>query len=244
MAGKSVLPPLWNVPQEFRNRLGEQAGRQRAMHRDGHLLLVLHGPPQPEDVRRDGRFFWRAPDGAWNATVFRGGANAIRMHLEEFAERLEEYDERLEQASSAEDYFRLLQSLAPLCRSARHMHHTLQEARKTCPDDRDLIIFRDRAYEIERSAELLYDEAKNALDFAVAKRAEEQTGYSLRMALSTHRLNLLAAFFFPIATLSALFGANLKSGLEEACAPLPFVGVLCAGLLLGAVLKSFVTRGQ
>ena len=61
---------------------------------------------------------------------------------------------------------------------------------------------------------LLYNEARNSLDFSIARRGEEQARSSHRMAVSAHRLNLLAAFFFPIATLTALFGVNLRHGLE------------------------------
>ena len=71
----------------------------------------------------------------------------------------------------------------------------LQEARKLVPDDRDLINLRDRAYEIERTADLLYNTAKNAMDFTIAVRAEEESRASRRMAVSAHRLNILAAFF-------------------------------------------------
>ena len=59
MTNRSILPAVWQVPQEFRDRLGDRAGRQRAMAADGHLLLVLHRPPGPEDAERSGRFFWR-----------------------------------------------------------------------------------------------------------------------------------------------------------------------------------------
>ena len=51
---RSVLPYDWDVPEVFRKRLGEGAGRQRCMTADGHLLLVLHQPPTPgvsTDVR-------------------------------------------------------------------------------------------------------------------------------------------------------------------------------------------------
>jgi hypothetical protein len=56
------------------------------------------------------------------------------------------------------------------------------------------------------------------------------------------RLNLLAAFFFPIATLSAIFGANLKHGLEQVTAPAAFLAVMATGLALGALLMKFVAR--
>lgn len=40
-AVKSAIPPTWKVPDLFRSRLGESAGRQRAMASEGHLLIVL-----------------------------------------------------------------------------------------------------------------------------------------------------------------------------------------------------------
>ena len=65
MVPKSVLPPSWEVPAQFRERLGERVGRQRAMMADGHLLLVLHRPPKKDEVERFPRLFWRKPDGTW-----------------------------------------------------------------------------------------------------------------------------------------------------------------------------------
>ena len=59
MPPKSILPPNWDVPEEFRRRLGEKAGRQRAMLAEGHLLLVLHRPPQKNETERTGRALWR-----------------------------------------------------------------------------------------------------------------------------------------------------------------------------------------
>jgi len=63
MIEKSILPPGWQVPQEFRTRLGTSVGCQRPMLADGHLLLVLHAPPKPENQVRVDRFFWRTSDG-------------------------------------------------------------------------------------------------------------------------------------------------------------------------------------
>jgi hypothetical protein len=62
------------------------------------------------------------------------------------------------------------------------------------------------------------------------------------MAVSAHRLNLLAAFFFPIATLSAVFGVNLKHGLEDFPPPLLFIGVIALSLVFGGILTAFVTQ--
>src|SRR4029077_1369179 len=105
--------------------------------------------------------------------------------------------------------FRLLQKVAPLHRTARNLHATLQQAREFVPDDRDLIVARDTSGDIERSFELLHNDAKNGLDYTVALETELQSQRTYEMAVSAHRLNLLAALFFPIATLSAIFDMKL-----------------------------------
>jgi hypothetical protein len=38
---KSLIPNQWLVPKRFRERVGESAGRQRAMTEDGQLLLAF-----------------------------------------------------------------------------------------------------------------------------------------------------------------------------------------------------------
>jgi hypothetical protein len=121
----------------------------------------------------------------------------------------------------------------------------LQEARQAVPGDRQLIVARDHAYELTRRADLLHHDAKNGLDFAMAWQAEQQADHSYQMAVATHRLNLLVAFFFPIATLMTIFGANLRHGLEgfdRAGGPLPLLLVLAAGLFAGVILTGFVTK--
>ncbi|MBI2480873.1 MAG: hypothetical protein HYV60_20265 [Planctomycetia bacterium] len=89
---------------------------------------------------------------------------------------------------------------------------------------------------------MLLAEVKNALDVAVAKRAEEQAVTSHRMSVSSHRLNVLVAIFFPLATLMAIFGANLRHGWEDAWPPIPMLVVIALGLALGGILTMFVTR--
>ncbi|HRX79207.1 MAG TPA: hypothetical protein P5307_09115 [Pirellulaceae bacterium] len=237
-----LIPPLWKVPQVFRDRMGEQVGRQRAMIADGELLLVLHAPPKPNENQRHGRFFWRDAEGQWSSKDRGTGLNALNKHLDEYEELIAELDRLEEQATSSGEYFAILEQLSPVQRAATNLHHVLQEAREKCPDFRELINLRDRAYGIERTAELLLAEVKNALDVAVAKRAEEQAASSHQMSIASHRLNKLAAFFFPVATLMAIFGANLRHGLEDVWPPIPMVAVLVLGLVMGAVLAMFVTR--
>jgi hypothetical protein len=239
---ESLVPADWNLPESIRQRLGDQVGRQRAMQADGHVLLVLHQPPEPDEVHRRGALFWRSPEGKWKSSAYGDGPAALEKHLASFAQRIGHLDRQEDEARSAAQYFELLEALAPVLRAARNLHHTLQEARQMLPGDRNLLNFRDMAYEIERTAELLYNDAKNALEYAVARRAEEQAESSRRMAVAAHRLNLLAAFFFPIATLTAIFGMSLPNGLEAFGPPWPFVAVVGAGLVMGMALTLFVTR--
>jgi hypothetical protein len=241
MVPKSILPPTWEVPAEFRERLGEKAGRQRAMLADGHLLLVLHRPPKKSDPERIGRVFWRKPDGTWQSNELGNGPASLSRHLAEFTEAIDRYDRQEDEAKSVVEYFAVLDGMSPLARTTRNLHAALQDAREKVPDDRDLIICRDKAYEIERSAELLLGDVRNALEFAVAQKSEEQAAAAHQMAVSSHRLNMLVAFFFPIATLTAVFGANLSHPLERIIPPpYAFLTVLGAGLLLGCCLAGYL----
>jgi hypothetical protein len=239
---KSILPAAWKVPETIRARLGESVGRQRAMESQGHLLLVLHAPPQPDDDTRAGRFFWREPDGGWKSSTQGTGAAALKTHLAEFAARLDRLEEQLQRAGTARDYYELLQAIAPLHRTIRHQHATLQHARELLPTDRDLINLRDDSGELERTVELLHHDTDTGLEFTVARESEEQSRRAYEMSVSAHRLNVLAAIFFPIATLSAIFGMNLAHGLEQSPSPLAFWSVLAAGLLMGILLTAMVIR--
>jgi hypothetical protein len=244
MAEKSILPAGWKVPRVFRDRLGARVGRQRAMAADGHLLLVLHAPPSRDEPGRVGRFFWRSPDGNWVSNELGTGGNALNKHLDQYEEAVALLDRREEEASTAAEYFDVLERLTPLHRAARNLHQVLQEARTMCPDYRELIDVRDRSYEIERTADLLFSGTKNSLDVLVARQAEQQAASSRRMAAAAHRLNILVAFFFPIATLMTIFGANLKHGLEDRAPPYTLLAMILVGLVLGSLLTVFITRSS
>ena len=242
MLTKSPLPEMWKVPQVFRNRLGEKAGRQRAMFSDGHLLLVLHEPPKPDETHRNPRLFWRAPDGAWQSNTLGPGIKALRKHIGEYAEAVETLDEAEERAERADDYLDILRQIAPLRRAARNMHGALHEARRLVPEDRDVLLCRDHAYTIERGAELVNGDTQSGLDGAMARRAEEQARHSDQMARAGHRLNRLAATFLPVATIASIFGMNLETGYERAFAPWPFWLALLAGVCLGMLIRSSMTE--
>ena len=116
----------------------------------------------------------------------------------------------------------------------------MQDLRKRFPEVRELINMRDQAYDLERTAELLAAATKNSLEYKIARSAEEQAAASDRMAVSAHRLNMLVAFFFPLATITTVFGMEIRSGLEKLPQPQTFFAVIAIGLLMGAFLMFYV----
>lgn len=243
LPNKSLIPASWEVPAEFRVRVGEKAGRQRAMLAEDHLLLVLHRPPQANEPERIGRLFWRKPDGTWQSNELGGGVASLRQHISQYAAIVDRHDRLEDAASDISQFYEILDALGPLQRSVRHLHATLQEGRKAVPDDRDLINLRDQAYDLERTCELLYNDLQNAMEFAIAKQSEQQAIAAHEMAIASHRLNLLVAFFFPIATLTTIFGTSLQHGLEEMIPPpYAFYSVIGLGLFLGLILMTFLSK--
>ena len=235
-----LLPHTWTVPDKIRARLGTQAGKQRVMVHDGHLLVILHTVPEPGELTRKAAMFWRAPDGSWKSTgaASKGGIMAIRGHLDLFTTALSTLEERVESAARAADYFAVLHAVAPILRTARALHKTMQEAREAQGNDADLITLRDHACDIERAAELVHSDAKNGLEFTIAKRAEEQAEQGAHIAASSHRLNLLAGLFLPVTAVATVFSMNFMHGFESRFAPWLFWGVLVFSFLLGFIVRS------
>ncbi len=239
MAQQTLLPKIWEVPTIFRDRLGKGAGRQRSMFSEGHLLVILHAPPKPGDDERTGCFYWRSPDGKWKSTAHGSGIGALQKHLEEYQKRIAALEKMEARAQSAKEYFTVLNELTPLNRATRNLYAALQQAREMATADRELITCRDWAGDLDRDTDLLFTDTKNGLDILIAQKAEEQAQQSLEMSLAGHRLNVLVAIFFPLATLAALLGMNVPHGLEQAEVkpPMTFLIVLLIGLATGVVLK-------
>ena len=225
-----VLPRQWAVPDLFRRRLGEHAGKQRVMVADGQVLLVLHALPA-----RAPSMFWRNRDGIWASTLHGARPQGLRIHVQQYASAVAKLEDELEAATGSDACFEVLRAVTPLVRTARNLHRVLQEARDAMPLDRELLACRDLAYEVERGAELVYDEARNTLSYTVANRAEAQAKLGEANARLGHRLNQLAAFFFPLSALAALFGMNLSD-------PRAVCAVVCGGLALGLGVAWVVRR--
>jgi hypothetical protein len=240
-----LIPAGWNVPAEFRERLGDEVGRQRLIQADGHLLLVLHAPPKVGEDHRIGRLFWRDREGRWKPSGLTHSEHAIGELLREYESRANDIDTLEDGANVAADYFEVLTEVGPLIRAANNLLGVLEEARLIVRKDRALLIVRDRAYALTRRLDLMQHEAKTNLDFVIAKRAEEQAQAIHHQSRAMYRLNLLAAFFVPLATFSAVFGMNLSNGLEGIDAtigPAPLYTLVGIGLGLGGTLAFFVGK--
>lgn len=235
-----VLPGTWKVPELFHTRIGEHAGRQRMMMAEGHLLLILHKIPTPGNAERESVLFWRDPQGGWKTTGNGTGVAELKAHMDDFAVYVDKLEERMHLPPSSRMYFEILQITAPLLRSVRNMHVTLQQAREAVPNDRNLLNARDQAVELERGVELLHADAKNGMEYMIAKQAEEQAENSEQLLKAGHKLNMLIALFLPLTALGSAFGMNFRHGLEGVRSPLLFWGTLFLGLVLGFFVKTLL----
>jgi Mg2+ and Co2+ transporters len=235
-----IIPPTWSLPDAIRARLGQSTfGRQRAIYEERHLLLVLHKPPGPDDRNREGQLFWRNPDGEWQYSRGGPGPGSLKRHVQAYSEIEAKLAQNYEQVVTIEQLFDLIEALNPLVRSARNMHQALQTARDAVKNDTFLIEMRDQAYEVERNLELLLEDARNALQYRSAREAEAQAKLSKQALLASHRLNILAALFFPLTAVASLFGMNLAHGLDQQKVVL-FWTVALISLGLGFAMKSWV----
>lgn len=238
-----IIPKLWTtIPEAIRSRVGREPGPQRAMLEEGHLLIILHQIPGPDDATRRPALFWRQPDGSWKSQPDAGGLLALQNHLAAFAARLDELDKAEHAAQTATEYHKVLEAIAPVLRSSRGLHRALQQAREFVKADRDLINLRDSAASIERNAELLLQDAQFGLNFTVAKQAEAQAQSAQRMANTSHRLNVLAALFLPLTALTGLFSMYVRADIADT--PANFWLIASTGVIVGLAISSIVVARQ
>jgi Mg2+ and Co2+ transporter CorA len=142
----------------------------------------------------------------------------------------------------------VLQRVTPLLRAAKNLTGVLQQAREAEPADRNILLARDEAVEIERHLDLLHSEALHGLQFMVASRAEQQAKQGEQLVQSSHRLNLLVALCLPATAFASVLGMNVRHGLENQETWVFWV-VLSVAILMGIVILAMVaaptkTRGK
>lgn len=241
----AVIPASWKLPDSITSRIGEEAGRQRTMAAEGHLLLILHKVPQAGNPDRVSVLFWRDPTGQWRSSAgSAAGLAELQAFFDEYSAHIDKLEELFARASSSDVYFQVLQQSAPVLRSVRNMHGALQQAREAMPKDRHIITARDRAGELERAVELLHTDSKNGLEYMIARRAEEEARNSERLLSAQHRLNMLIALFLPLTALGSAFGMNFRHGMEGITSPLLFWSILALGIVVGVVVQSAIQRNS
>jgi len=211
-----IIPPTWNLPEAIRIRLGQTSyGRQRAIVEEGHVLLVLHKPPGADDRAREGVLFWRNPAGDWQCNRGGPGPGSLKRHVQAYTEIEGKLTADYEKSPDMNTLFDLTETLTPLSRAGRNMHQALQTAREAIKGDTFLIEMRDVAYDVTRNLELLVEDVRNEIQHRAARKAEEQARLSEQALHASHRLNILAALFFPLTAIASLFGMNLAHGLDQ-----------------------------
>jgi len=237
--GSFPLPPAWQIPASIRNRIGREAGPQRAMLEDGHLLLILHEPPEPQAVERTPAFFWRKPTGEWQARRNVMPSGTLVDFLKDYEKRLLAAEAHESAATTAADYHSVLERVAPLLRATRGLHRALQEAREMVKEDSELINHRDRAAALERTAELVLQDAQFGLSFIAARQSEAQAESARRMAATAHRLNVLAALFLPLTAVASILGMDVHSGIPDSQQNFWFIvaGTITLGLLVALAIR-------
>lgn len=233
------VPKTWALPEAIRRRLGNESGRQRLMDEDGHLLAILHAPPKADhDEVRHAAVFWRNPEGEWKSYPASGGLAALHALMSDYKKAANQLDERAEAASSPREYYEVMRELNPLHRASRNMLAVMDDLRKARQDERELIVLRDHAISSERAVEMAIHDAKTGLEFTVAETGERNAREASQATEEARRLNRLVAFFFPIATLAAVFGMNEP---QRLILMEGFAAVLGVGLVLGWFMRAFVS---
>ena len=237
-----IIPHNWEIPESIKQRVGVNTyGRQRAIMEEGHLLLILHKKPEPEQDERVGVLFWRQPDGDWRTSLGGKSVQGLKDFINEYIAEHEQLEKEYDAALTAKDFFSLMDSVIPLKRAASHMFQAVQSAREQAKNYTEIIELRDIAYDAERRFDILWQDAKNAVDFRIAQESEEQAELSKEALVASHKLNLLASFFFPLTAVASIFGMNMTSGLEEMDIYV-FWLVFVIGGIAGFAMKSWVTK--
>ncbi len=236
----SFVPKTWDLPEALRVRLGDQAGKQRLMDEDGHLLLILHRVPKPEDDElRHPVLFWCNPAGEWRTTANGAGLPTLDAHLAEFRAYIHALDDAVEAARTPRQYFDIMRAVNPVHRTTRNLLVVMQDARKARPNERRLIVLRDHAVDLERAIELAANDARSGMEFALAEANEAQAHEARVANQEARRLNHMVAFFFPLATLVSIFGMEDPA---KVLAMPGFWAVIGIGLVMGVFLGFAGTR--
>jgi Mg2+ and Co2+ transporter CorA len=161
------------------------------------------------------------------------GLSGLGELLDRFAKAIDDHEEVIDDVDTAAEIFGILRHAGPLARTTRNLMQALEQVLAVDADDHEIRSYRDRAREIDRAAELLYNDGRITLEFWRAERAEEHARSAARLNRIAFRLNLLAGFFLPLVAFGGLFGMNVD--LPEFVKPMFWV-ILLGGISIGILL--------
>jgi len=231
------LPSWLDLDQELLGQTSNRPGGQRCLAGDGEVMLIVHEVPESRVPERKARFYIRREDGTWDDGSG-GGLGSLGGLLDDYQVTIDRYEDEIDEADTAAEVFGLIRHAGPIARSARNLVAVLSRAVEICRDDRVLIELRDRSYEIQRAAELLYHDARLTLEFWQAESAEDHQAAAERLNVIAYRLNLLAGFFLPVVALGGLLGMNVEI---PAIFHNAFWIILLTGVVLGMGLLGFAS---
>jgi Mg2+ and Co2+ transporter CorA len=239
----TIIPKAWDIPEVFRNRMGQDVGKQRLMKEAGHHLVVLHELPKKGDrgVRKPA-LFWVNEVGEWKSMPASGGRSALKQLVQDYHHQVMDLEARLghmDGDETAENIHEVLDQAAPLYRAVRNLAAVMQELRTALNTDREVLDIRDMALAAELAIDLVLADAKSSLEYLIAKNAMIQAKESAKATKEAQKLNRLAALFFPLVTLASLFGMNppgetLKHGSVYV--------VIISGLVMGGLLWLILSK--
>jgi Mg2+ and Co2+ transporter CorA len=234
----------WKLPGKIVSRLGVSSyGRQRAIFEEDNLLLILHYPPGSKNYKRETAVFWRQPSGAWFCNGLDDGTSKLKKLVKTYEDQITAISQEYGSAETAQDLFEVITKINPMKRAANDMYTAMQSAREQVKGDNELIEMRDRAYEAARFLDLLYEDTQTALNFRIAKNAQDDADAAKQVVSAQHKLNILAAIFFPLTALTSIFGMELPNGLNK-LGVLPFWVILFVGIFIGSSFKNWVVKKE
>ncbi len=239
----TIIPKSWDLPEVFRNRMGQDVGKQRLMSEAKNFLVVLHELPVRDDrgVRKPA-LFWVNEVGEWKSMPNSGGRSALKQLVQDYYDRVMTLEGRLSNMDgieTAESVHDILDLAAPLQRAVRNMAAVVQELRTALNSDREVLNIRDLAVSTELAIDLLTADAKSSLEYLIAKNAMIQAKQAEKAAKEAQKLNRLAALFFPLVTMASLLGMNSPSKMLSDGS---VYAVVIFGLLLGGLLWVILSK--
>ena len=206
---KGFIPEGFELGEELRDQLSSRSGTQRYIEGGGEALMIVHELPEPKVPERDPIVFWRTPDGSWRGPDNLPGLKRMSELMGRFQNAIDEHEALIDETEDINVVFSIIRHAGPIARSARNMLSVLEAAARDDDDNVSLRGLRDRAGEIQRASELLYQDAKLTLDFWQAESAEEHQEAAERLNTIAFRLNLMAGFFLPLVAVAGLLGMNV-----------------------------------